>query len=228
MRKRSIMAVLLCLSAPLLGLGQGPPNTEWQGKIEIHIYNFLFGTGQRYVYGHGGSFVGTKSIVVRRVETATRNYDLYVGPGGVAREQLTRATGQPSIGPLKDIRLLHYSAGWGLVFNRGGSTAIKGPLTPSTSPREIGTRTILGFLCEGKQYKWRTRHGGTVELETWAATRPVVTVPLLQVTHLTDKAGALLALVVQFVAMIKPTSNLPKSLFEPPTGLQVSPVPFIE
>ena len=228
MRKRSIIAVLFCLLAPLFGLGQGPRKTDWQGKVEIHKYNFLYGTGQRYVYGHGGNFVGTKPIVTRHVETATRDYDLYVGAGGTVREQLTHATGQPSIGPPKDVRLLHYGVGWGLVFDRGKSTAVRGPLTPPTSPREIGTRTILGFLCEGKQYKWRTRQGGTVDLQTWRATRSGIGVPLLQITHFSDKTGTLLALVVQFVALIKPVSSLPESLFQQPTGLRVTHVPFIE
>jgi hypothetical protein len=178
--------------------------------------------------GQGGLLSGKPPLVARRVETWTRDYDLYQGPQGVVREELTRTTGQRSVGSLMDIKLLHYDAGWGLVFDKGGSTAIKGPLSPPTAARTIGTRTILGFVCDGKEYAWKTFQQATVQLRSWTAENSGLKVPLLEVEYFTDSTGSLIGLTIQYVASIEPAANLPDSLFEPPPGLHITNVPFIQ
>lgn len=228
MRLRPALALCICLVAPLVAPVQTRPGAEWRGKLVIERFNFVYGTGQKYVYGPGGTFEGTKPLVARRVEPATRDYDLYQGRGGVVREQLTRATGQRSIGPPRDIRLLDYHTGSGLVFDKDGTTAMQGPLTPPAAPLDIGKRKILGFACYGKKYVWRTSQGATVELAIWTPAESGMIVPLLEVEYFTDKTEALLGLTVQFVSQIEPASNLPESLFQRPKGLRVTNVPFVQ
>jgi hypothetical protein len=156
------------------------------------------------------------------------DYDLFQSPAGVVREQMTNMNWHPSVEAPMDIRLLDYTRGYGLVFDKGGRQAIRGPLSPPVAGTPLEQRQILGFICDGKQYDWTTPQHARVQLQRWSARDSDLKVPLLQVEYFTDDTGALLTLRVTAVSQLERTSGLPASLFEPPAGLHPIDVPSVE
>ncbi len=211
------VVVALAFCAAPCGGQQASESGFWKGKFEIHQYNLSFGTG-----------VENKALVFRSVDLWKSDYDLYQNPAGVAREELTHMNRNRSVeGPL-DIRVLDYSRGDGLVFDKGGRDATKGPLIPPVPGKSLGSRRILGFKCEGKEYQWTTFQQAKVRIERWAPQDTSFKVPLLRVGYFTDDTGALLALTVEVVTQLEPVPNLPASLFEAPAGLHVVNLPSVE
>jgi len=178
------------------------------------------------MYGVG---VQDKSVVERSVEVWQSDYDLFQSPAGVVREQLTHINWHPSIEGPMGVRLLDYNRGYGLVFDKDGrGQALRGPLLPPVVGTPLQHRQILGFNCEGKEYDWTTSQQARVELKRWSAQNSDLKVPLLELQYFTDDKGALLSLTVSVVSQLEAVSNLPASLFEPPSGLHIVDVPSIE
>jgi hypothetical protein len=210
----AIIALLLC---PSFAVGQQPTQPRfWKGKLEIHQFNFSFGTQTQE----------NKTTLFRGVDLWKYEYELYQNPDGVAREELTAMNRNRSVeGPL-DIRLLDYTRGSGFVFDKGGKEATRGPLVP-VSGRTSGSRRILGLVCVGTNYEWATSQHATVQLQSWRAQNSSFKVPLLEVEYFTDNTGALLALTITVVRSLEPVPHLPNSLFQLPPGLNVVEVPSV-
>jgi hypothetical protein len=189
----------------------------WRGTLEVHQFNFSYAVGVR-----------DKNLVTRGVDQWESDYDLYQSAAGVAREELTHLNRNRSVEPPMDIRILDYRSDSGLVFDRGGEQAIKGPLTPAAPGRNIGSRRILGVQCRGMEYEWETPQGATVKLDKWSGLDTSFKVPLLEVAYFTDSSGALLSLTLRMVTKLETVDSLPDSLFQPPPGLEVTNVPLIE
>ena len=130
-------------------------------------------------------------------------------------------------GPL-DVRILDYSRGEGLVFDKGASLAIRGPLRPPGAERALEPRQILGFTCDVAEYRWTDLQHGTVQLQRWTARDSSLRVPLLEVEYYADNSGALLALTVRVVSELETAQQLPASLFQAPPGLKITEVPFVQ
>jgi hypothetical protein len=212
--------VLAAFAGALARPPQRPDSGFWTGKFEIFQYNFNVAATHNYRT--------EEDYISRAVELWTSKYDLYQNPGGTVREELTHMNRNRSVeGPL-DIRLLDYDRNQAVVFDKGGDQEIKGPLAASEAAQDLGTRQILGFLCEGKGYRWKTFQGADVELQRWRARDSTLRVPLLEVEYLTDATGALLGMRVQVVSEVEPAPPLPAPLFEPPRGLKIVEVPSIE
>src|ERR1035438_1245839 len=143
---RTAVAVVLCLMMwPLPRMTSAPPTDFWKGKYAIFHYNFMYGKD-----------VKDESRVSRSVWFREFDYDLYQNDAGVAREELTHMnTARMVEGPL-DVRLLDYVHGYGRLWDKGGTQLIEGPLGPPVPGKSLGTRQILGFTCEGKEYEWTT------------------------------------------------------------------------
>jgi hypothetical protein len=215
---------LLAIALTLLSAKGGVPQLSaphfWKGKYHVFYYDLSEKTSHDYIHN--------KDLIIRGSQLWTQEYDLYEGAGGIVREELTHMNRNRSVEAPMDIRLLDYTAGTGLVFDKGGREAIKGPLVPPAPGRHLGSRLIMGFSCEGKEYEWKTFQGATVDLQRWSAVGSGPKVPLLEVSYFTDATGALLGLTVQVVEKLEPTEELPRSLFEPPPGLHIMPVPLID
>lgn len=217
MRKAVVLSLPIVLLGSVAGAQETPQTGFWKGKFEINQYNLSFATG-----------VENKTLVFRGVDLWKNDYDLYQNPAGVAREELTHMNRNRSVeGPL-DIRLLNYNRGDGLVFDKGGSDATRGPLIPPASEKSLGSQRILGFQCEGKEYQWTTFQHARVRVERWAPRDTTFKVPLLRVDYFTDDTGALLAVTLELVTQLDAVPDLPASLFEPPAGLKVTKLPSIE
>ena len=202
---------------PLPRMASAPQTDFWKGKYAIFQYHFMYDKD-----------VKDESRVSRGIWLREFDYDLYQNNAGMAREELTHMNTNRSVeGPL-DVRLLDYGHGLGQVWDKGGTQLIKGPLSPLVPGKSLGTRQILGFTCEGKEYIWTTFQHAKVQLESWSAQDSTFRVPLLRVQHYTDDTGALLGVTVEVVMQLEAASDLPASLFEAPEGLQVSSVPAIE
>ncbi len=202
---------------PLPRMASAPPTDFWKGQYAIFQYHFMYGKDIR-----------NENRVSRSVWFREFDYDLYQNDAGIAREELTHMNTNRSVeGPL-DVRLLDYTHRNGRVWDKGGTQVIEGPLSPLGPGKSLGTRQILGFACEGKEYEWTTFQHAKVQLESWSAKDSTFKVPLLRVQHYTDDAGALLSVTVEVVMKLGTATDLPASLFEPPEGMQVSKVPAIE
>lgn len=215
--RSGILSLLTFLAAvSLVGAQESPKAGYWKGKLEIRQFNFSFAVGVR-----------NKSYIVRRTDVWNTNYDFYQNPEGVAREDLTSINRNRSVGGPMDVKLMNYSDGKGLIFDKGHPRAIAGPLVPPTPGKSLGERRILGFSCRGEEYEWKTFQHATVQLRSWKAENSSLKVPLLEVEYFTDSAGALIGLTVQFIASVEPAANLPDSFFKPPVGLRITNVPSI-
>lgn len=188
----------------------------WKGKFQIYQLNFSFGTRTER----------NRTEVHRGADLWKYEYELYQNADGVARQELTSMNRNRTVeGPL-DVRLMDYSRGSGIVFDKGGKDALSGPLVPVPG-RRSSQRRILGFDCEGKEYDWTTFQGAKVNLQSWSAQDSTLKVPLLEVEYFTDDKGSLLALTIQVVSEIEPVSQLPDSLFQFPRGLHVVKAPSV-
>lgn len=213
-----VALTLMFLTPVLLPFAQrGIAAGFWRGELEIRRFNFSYAVGVR-----------NGNRVVRSVGVWKRNYDLYQNPGGVVREVLTSINRNRSVEGPMDVRLFNYLDGKGLVFDKGRSQAVEGPILPPVPGRTLGKRFILGFSCEGSDYEWKTPQHATVELQSWTANNSSFKVPLLQVEYFTDGVGALIAMTVRVVSRVEPSAELPASLFQPPAGLRVVHVPMVQ
>jgi len=193
---------------------QSSPANSWQGKLETYSFNYLYGVG-----AEGGSDVSRRGYVEKY------EYDLYQNPAGVAREELgkvTRTMPLTIVGSPYNIRILDYSRGSATAFFKGGQEGAEGPLVPVAGVSLPQQRTILGFTCEGKHYRWTTFQNATVELDTWTARGADFRVPLLEVSYFIEPKGSLLGMTVVMVTELKPVTGLPASLFEVPQGLHLT------
>jgi hypothetical protein len=216
---RAALMVGLALALPLPAARAQYPSQSafWKGKFEIFQFNLRYGIG-----------VENQNLVDRSMELWKSVYDLYQDAEGVAREELTHLNRNRSVeGPL-DVRILDYSRGEGLVFDKGGPSAIRGPLRPPATGQALEAREILGFTCDGTEYRWTTFQQATVQLQRWTARDSSLKVPLLEVEYFTDNTGAMLSLTVRVVSKLEKSPQLPASLFEPPKGLKITEVPDIE
>jgi hypothetical protein len=217
MRAALIAGLALALSV-LAGRARYPSQSaSWKGKFEIVQFNFMYGTG-----------VGNQNLVDRSVELWKSDYDLYQNAEGVVREELTHLNRNRSIEPPQDVRILDYARGMGLIFDKGRPQAIRGPLRPPALAQGLEARKILGFNCDGAEYRWTTFQQATVQLQRWTARNSDLKVPLLEVEYFTDNAGALLAMTVSVASKLERAAEPPPSLFEPPKGLKVTEVPFVD
>jgi hypothetical protein len=213
MRSPGVLVWVLVLSV-VSGVGQDPSQSSfWKGEYEIYQFNFSAQPGRE---GAVGGEYGA-----RAVDLWQSDYELYQSPRGIAREELKRMNRNRSLEGPMDIRLLDYAQGYGLVWDKGGGKALRGPLAPPAASRPMGSRVILGFTCDGKEYTWTTFQRAKVQLEVWSARDGDFKVPLLQVEYLTHETGALITMVIQFVSKLERVSELPPPLFEAPAGLQV-------
>lgn len=210
------LGLLLFLFFPACATAQQRSQPSyWKGQLRIYQFNFMYGEG-----------IKDKSVVSRTVDVWEYDYDLYEDPVGVVREELTHLNRNRSMQPPMDIRILDYHRGYGVVYDRGAKQGMGGPLVP-VAGRPLPERKLLGFACEGRQYRWTTPQLATVELQAWTASDPGPKVPLLEVEYFTDDTGSLLSLTVTAVTKIAPTSALPPSLFEVQPSLHVLHVPSI-
>jgi hypothetical protein len=220
MRNGLIVGLALLLNVGSGLAQQSSDSGFWKGKFEVYQFNFSYGTAHDYAQN--------REFIHRGVDLWKEEYDLYQNPTGIARQELTHMNRNRSVeGPL-DVRLLDYSRGYGLVFDKGGGRAIEGPLEPTVAGRDLGSRRILGFACRGRQYEWTTFQQVKVQLQSWSAHGSNLRVPLLQVENITDSTGALVTLRIRVVSNLEPVPYLPASLFEQPAGLQVTKVPSIQ
>ena len=135
-------------------------NDFWKGQYAIFQYHFMYGND-----------VKNENRVTRSVWFREFDYDLYQNDSGIAREELTHMNTNRSVeGPL-DVRLLDYAHGNGRVWDKGGNQVIEGPLGPLVPGKSLGTRQILGFTCEGKEYEWTTFQRARVRTEVVVGTR---------------------------------------------------------
>jgi hypothetical protein len=151
------------------------------------------------------------------------DYDLYQNPSGLAREELTNLTRtklMTNLGYPYNIRILDYPHNHGVVFVERGQDGAEGPWVPVPGVALPQPRTILGFRCEGKRYRWTTFQKATVELDTWTAQDSSLRVPLLEVKYVTESRWSLLGVDVVMVTELEPVSSLPASLFEVPEGVR--------
>lgn len=214
---KAVIVAAWVMMWPLATTPQMAETGAWKGKYAIFQYNLLYGTD-----------VQDQNRVSRSMELREFDYDLFQNDSGIAREDLTHMnTNRGLEGPL-DVRLLDYGHGYGRVWDKGGTQLVEGPLDPLVPGKSIGTRQILGFACEGREYEWTTFQHATVQLESWSAKDSTFKVPLLQVQHFTDNAGDLLGITVDVVTQLEPASELPASLFVAPEGLKVVKVHSIE
>lgn len=210
-----VVAFALC-AGPGGAQEQSQPGL-WRGRLQVFQFNFMYGVG-----------VQDRSLVTRDVEVRRSDYDLYQSAAGVAREELAHIDWNRSVEGPMDIRLFDYARGYGLVFDKGGSQAVRGPLVPPAAGKPLEQRRILGFVCDGTEYEWTTFQHARVELEQWYARDSDLRVPLLQVEYFTDDTGALLTLRVTAVSQLERASGLPASLFQAPAGLHAIDVPWIQ
>lgn len=212
-----LIGLILTASGTLSKTPQLSDSGFWKGKFEIYQYNFVYGTGVR-----------DPSLVTRETQLWKFDYDFYANDQGVVREELMQMNRNRSLeGPL-DVRLLDYDRNEAVLFDKGGKQETKGPLAPSGTSQDLGARRIMGFLCGGKEYRWRTFQNADVQLQRWRAQDSTLKVPLLELEYFTDATGALLSMRVQVISKVEPTSQLPSSLFMPPSGLKVVQVPDVE
>ena len=222
MNRRKILEAIVTSALAMIGLclpAQGQNSSRvafWKGELDVRQFNFSYAVG-----------VHDKSHVVRSVGLWKTTYNLYQNAQGVAREDLSYVNRNRSLGGPLDVKLFNYSKGEGLIFDKDSPQAIEGSLTPPVRGNAIGQRTILGFSCAGKEYRWKTSQGATVDLQSWRATNSTFLVPLLEVEYFSDDTGALLSLTVQVVSHLMPASAIPQSLFQPPAGLRVVRVPMV-
>jgi len=215
---RSAAAVVIwLLLLPLPRIASAPPADSWKGKYSTFRYNFLYGKDTK-----------AENVVSRNTELWRTDYELYQNDAGVARQELTHMNWKRSIEAPMDVRLLDYGHGYGRVWDRGGTQLIEGPLGPLATGKSLGTRQILGFTCEGKEYEWTTFQHAKVQLQSWSAQNSTFRVPLLRVEYFTDDTDSLLGLTVEVVTAVEPANDLPSSLFEVPLGLHVSRVLSID
>jgi len=214
---RALGVGAMFLLLPLFAAAQQPLQSGfWKGRLQIHQFNFSFGTRTQ----------GKKTDVQRGVDIWKYEYELYQNANGIAREELKSLNRNRSVELPLDIRIMNYGRGTGFVFDRGGKEAITGPFVP-VAGRALGSRRILGFECEGKEYEWTTFQHAAVRLQTWTARNSSFKVPLLQVEYFNDDTGALLALTIQMVSELEAVPDLPPSLFQIPQDLHVVKVPTV-
>jgi hypothetical protein len=207
--RTTIHTLLTVVLTAGLSPAQQPSQTGfWQGKLESYSFDFFYGVG-----------IEDSTVISREGWVERHEYDLYQSPAGVAREELTNLTRTRTmtiVGSPYNIRIFDYTRGKGVAFFKDRQEGAEGPLIPllEVSPRQ--PRTILGFACEGKHYRWATFQNATVELDTWTAQGGGPRVPLLEVSYVTDPRGSLLGLTVTMVTKLEPAADLPASLFEVP------------
>ncbi len=217
MRTAVFMALLVILGA---GLGLAQQNTQpqyWKGKFQVFQYNFLCTTAT--------DRPEDTECVRREVELWKYDYDLYQNPQGIAREELTHMNRNRSVeGPL-DFRLLDYKQGYRFAWDKSGDRVIKDTFNPPVTGRSAGSRRILGFTCDGTDYRWTTFQQSKIERQSWSARSSDFKVPLLVVEYFTRHTGEMLSLTIEVVSQIEAVPDLPASLFEPPPDLQVVEFP---
>jgi hypothetical protein len=212
MRKVFLFGLAVVLGSALSWAQEHSQPDSWKGKYEFYQFNL----GE------------DKGLAFHDAFNWKSDYDLYQNRDGVARLELTHLNRNRLLeGPL-DIQLLDYRQGVGWVWDKGGALAIKGPLGPPAEGKSLGTRQILGFTCEGKEYERTTFQQGKVQLQSWSARDTNFRFPLLRVSYHTTSTGVLSALIVQVVTQLEPVSDLPASLFEVPAGLRATAVRSIE
>jgi hypothetical protein len=218
MRRGIALGLFFALCAASTGAQEPPGPTFWKGKLQLFQFNFLYGVG-----------VEDRSLVKRNVEVWETDYDLVQGPEGIVREELAHMNWHPSVEGPMGIRLLNYRSGVGVVFDKGGHEAMRWPLLPPAAAVPLEQRQILGFLCDGKEYDWTTtRQHARVQLQRWSARDSNFRVPLLEIEYFTKGNGELLTLSVAEVSELDAGPDVPASVFQPPSGLRVIDVPFIE
>ena len=215
--RRTLVCLTVLLGAAVGGAQQASHAGFWKGKLQITQYNFSNATVHDYVRG--------RDYTRRGVDLWKEEYNLYQSPAGVVREELISMNRGRSVEGPMDVRLLDYPRGYSLVFDKGGGRAVKEPLDPPVPGESIGSRGILGFVCDGREYKWSTFQRSKVELRSWSTRDSDFKVPLLQLESMSESDGALLALRVRVVSTLEPASGLPASLFEPPPDLDVISFP---
>jgi len=220
MRATVVVCAGLALLATAGSAQQLSHSGSWEGEFEIFQYSFS--------YGEGHNYVENRDIVARDVEVWTYEYRLYQNPAGVAREELLHTNRTLSVGGPAGVKVMDYRRGVGIAFSKGGTQATEGPLDPPGPSTSLEARRILGFPCRGVQYRWTTFQHSTAVLQRWSAQNSNFKVPLLQITWLADKDGALLGLTVEVVSHLEEVHDLPATLFEWPKGLSVLRTPLIQ
>lgn len=217
MQRGVSLGLMLAFCAALSAVPQSSEPRFWRGKFHLFQFHFLYSLG-----------VEDRNLVKRDVVVRQTDYDLVQSPAGIVREELTHMNWNPSVGGPMGVRLLDYSRGVGIVFDKDRGQALRGPLLPPVAAVPLEQRQILGFLCDGKEYDWTTSQLARVQMQRWSARDSDLKVPLLEVEYFTKDNGELLSLNVAEVSDIESVSGTPASVFEPPSGLHIFEVPSIE